>query len=109
LASSFNKALILLDYELNRNYIANTLCENKDKLNSCCKGKCFIKKKMAKEDSQEKSGMSKEKFETTLFLEDPSFGPMLNQSKKITYRQFTISISNQYLSAVFHPPGIIPA
>lgn len=41
-------AIPVIDYLLNRDYIAKNLCVNKDKPKSCCKGKCHLVKQLNK-------------------------------------------------------------
>ena len=38
----------VIDYLLNKDYIAKNLCINKDKPKSCCKGKCHMVKQLQK-------------------------------------------------------------
>jgi len=52
--STFNKAIILLDYNLNKNFIATSLCENRDKPKCCCQGKCYLKKQLQKDEPGKK-------------------------------------------------------
>ena len=53
----------LMEYSLNRNFIAENLCENKAKSEMHCAGKCFLSKKLAKsadtQDTQNQKGGSK--------------------------------------------------
>jgi hypothetical protein len=41
-------ALPVIDYLVNKDYIAKNLCVNKDKPRSCCKGKCHMVKQLQK-------------------------------------------------------------
>ncbi len=41
-------ALPVIDYLVNKEYIAKNLCVNKDKPRSCCKGKCHMVKQLQK-------------------------------------------------------------
>jgi len=41
-------ALPVIDYLVNKDYIAKNLCVNKDKPKSCCKGKCHMVKQLQK-------------------------------------------------------------
>ena len=41
-------ALPVIDYLVNKDYIAENLCINKDKPKSCCKGKCHLVKQLQK-------------------------------------------------------------
>jgi len=40
--------LPVIDYLINKDYIAKNLCVNKDKPKSCCKGKCHMVKQLQK-------------------------------------------------------------
>lgn len=42
--------LLWVHYEWNKTYISKTLCEKKDIPDSCCKGKCFLKKQVEKQE-----------------------------------------------------------
>jgi len=44
----FIPVIPVFEYLINRNYIANNLCVNKDKPKSCCKGKCYMMKQLQK-------------------------------------------------------------
>ena len=52
--------LPVLSYFVNYEYIANELCENQDKPEMECNGKCHLKKELAKASSEENSN-SKDK------------------------------------------------
>jgi hypothetical protein len=58
LLNPFKLYLPYLDYQLNYNYIVNFLCENKDKPEIGCRGKCFLSKALKsqeKDKSQQQS------------------------------------------------------
>jgi hypothetical protein len=38
----------VIEYGLRKDYIAKYLCENRNKPNCCCKGKCYLRKQIAK-------------------------------------------------------------
>lgn len=42
--------LLWTHYEWNKTYISKVLCEKKDIPDSCCKGKCFLKKQVNKQE-----------------------------------------------------------
>lgn len=46
-------AVPYFDYLLNKSYIANNLCVNKDKPDSDCQGKCHLVKELKKVNNQE--------------------------------------------------------
>ncbi|MEP6951485.1 MAG: hypothetical protein ABI863_19500 [Ginsengibacter sp.] len=56
---TFSKWIVIATYEINKDYIASNLCINKAKPSCCCKGKCFLQKKLvADEDQQQPTGNS---------------------------------------------------
>ena len=49
----------VVDYAINYDYIVDNLCENKDKPEMHCNGKCYLKKQLAEETTgKEKSPFS---------------------------------------------------
>jgi hypothetical protein len=53
-SSQFSQLFIYAGFELNRDYIASTLCENRDKPELHCDGKCFLMKKLKQAEEKEK-------------------------------------------------------
>jgi hypothetical protein len=110
-AQMSSRFVVLLDFELNKDYIAKNLCENRDKPKSCCKGKCYLKKQLAKTDKEENvpSGKTGKNKIEELFC---------NSFKKVNNRIFyviqndnypasknEIAVHN-YVASVFHPPQV---
>lgn len=109
-SSTFNKAIVLIDYSVNKNFIASTLCENRNKPASCCRGKCFLKKQLQKEESDKNNpGGLKDKMEVTLYCEEQA--DFLTAALPFNPIQFGNYHVKQYTaphSSIFHPPsGII--
>ena len=42
----------LLEYNLNKEYIASVLCENRNKPELACNGKCYLNKKLAQSQDE---------------------------------------------------------
>lgn len=109
LALSFQcqvKLGLLTYYSVNIEYIIKELCENKDKPELNCKGKCFLKKKMAQADESEKK--TNEIFKQVEF---PAFIP----NSTLTLNLKSIELENRYALVnnlynyqnyirIFHPP-----
>ena len=99
----------MLDFELNRDYIAKTLCINRTKPKSCCKGSCYLKKKLDKTDKEEGSSTTnnKDRNEVLFFAEAKStFNNyttvfVTNQKHLLPNAE---NIPNNTAGAVFHPP-----
>lgn len=49
----FHTALPLVEYQLNKEYIIQELCENKDVVASCCEGSCYLDKKIKKAQEED--------------------------------------------------------
>lgn len=106
LLQSFTRTFIIVNYEVNKEYISKVLCENKEKKAMHCEGKCHLKKELDKEEKKESTptGSSKEKVEITLFNESI---PVLfiHTANKVIYPADYIAILPQNCSiAIFHPP-----
>lgn len=55
LFGSLSRTILLLDYELRQDYIANFLCEKKDIPNNSCHGACHLKKELKAQNEQERN------------------------------------------------------
>ena len=40
------KTLVLVQFEINRAYIEKELCEQREEVNNCCKGNCYLTKQL---------------------------------------------------------------
>lgn len=112
-SSLFNKWAIVGYYEANHEYIAKVLCENRERPELHCDGKCFLAKKLKKAEEQEQKQTS-EKLEKiqkmTLFCV-----PLLSAEKKtLTFTSFIKRIvflphfffAQEESFGVFHPPQV---
>ena len=50
---SFGKSALVLNYQINKKAIAETRCENRDKPEMHCDGKCYLAKQLKKADEKE--------------------------------------------------------
>ncbi len=97
-------------YEINKDYIASHLCENRDKPWKKCCGKCYLHKQLKKaDDNNSKSLPTKtEKAEYALFIIPQKitlqFTPVTdNHHFTATDQRF---ITFDPLSSIFHPPPV---
>lgn len=69
LIQTSSKFIILVNFQLNRKYIAKNLCIKKDIVNNDCEGKCCLKESLNKAEKSENSNpkFPKEKFEFLYF------------------------------------------
>ncbi|MBL7712116.1 MAG: hypothetical protein JNL13_06620 [Chitinophagaceae bacterium] len=108
------KLSIVAWFELNQEYIAATLCENRDKPELVCCGKCVLTKQLKKADDTEqqdkKNTQSKaEQHSMVVYVLPSEAGQPLHSSaykdlqvqNPVVPAHFTVAV----LSSVFHPPG----
>jgi hypothetical protein len=71
-SANFSRLFIYAGFELNKNYIATHLCENRDKPWLHCNGKCFFMKKIRQAQEKEKNDerqSQKNLFQEALFAQ----------------------------------------
>ncbi|QNF34041.1 hypothetical protein HUW51_15410 [Adhaeribacter swui] len=108
LVQSFSKVFIVLDYQANKNYIAEFLCVNKAKPQMHCNGQCYLKKQLQKAEQQENQSTTpnlKHAAEITLFCQhlfSLPFTPVpLPVQHTFTYLP---GVAKANLRFIFHPP-----
>ena len=105
-----------IEYQLNKKYIAEVLCVNKDKPEMHCNGKCHLKKQLKKannlpekqqqEQPQTPPPLKSDPVITVLFLH--KYQEILIQScKKVIVPYIIIHYNFEFVSSIFHPPKII--
>lgn len=111
LTQTFSKWIVWVDYEVNKEYIAKVLCENKKRPMLHCNGKCQLAKKLAAEEEDAKksasnSAAAKMQFSETLF--DDCFNnanARLDQNDKNNYHPYYLLVAtSKYVPSIFHPP-----
>ena len=58
IVQSLNRQLIVINYQLNKEIITKKYCENKDKPDLCCNGKCHLKKQLNELDKKQGNPVS---------------------------------------------------
>lgn len=109
---SMVKLGIVAWYEVNKTYVATVLCENKDKPQLNCCGKCYVNKQMKKVDQN--SGSEKQvpgktaKAETVEYIMPltplHSNTAFILQDDKVYNGHYTGSKGHDAAPAIFHPP-----
>jgi hypothetical protein len=54
-AQSFSKWCLIAEFQVNRDFIARNLCVNRLNPISCCKGTCFLNKKLADDENKQQT------------------------------------------------------
>jgi len=110
-AQTFSKWCLILEYQVNRDFISKTLCVNRSTPLSCCKGKCYLNKKMANdESSQQVPGKGAPKDEPTLQVhhhENLLLQPLFTVSLITHSTRHLPGQAQEYLLSFFPPPRLL--
>lgn len=105
---NFNKALILVDFQLNRDFISKNICIKKDQADNCCKGSCQLKNKLKEADKKEQNtpaSNQKQVKEFQLYFQQFSPDNIASTfSVAEAFRPFQFPEINSPSFSVFHPP-----
>lgn len=103
------KSIIYLSFKNNQKQLAQTVCENKNKPNSCCAAKCYLDKEIKKEEKRQSDSSSSIKDKTekselkTGYITYLFTPPVCTESFIVLFPQ---SLPNNFTSSVFHPPSL---
>jgi len=107
-SSSFSRFFIYAGFELNKNYIATKLCENRNRPWMHCNGKCYLMKKIRQ--AEEKQNNAERESQKNLIQE--SYFETVSQVKFYTRLLQVIAIPNERIelpqgfNAIFRPPQL---
>jgi len=107
LLQTFSKGVILLGFEINRDFIAQTLCIKKAQTNNCCKGSCQLTKQLKEDDNTEHRGSpqnAKDKSEVQLFCETSHMPALPEFTTHTPGMYYLLPVSTLQKSSIFHPP-----
>lgn len=102
---SFRHYTLLAEFYLNQDYIAKYLCENRDKPQLHCNGKCQLKKKLQNEQQQQNSNRTDNK-ETApvLFCNTVNEYFAADFTLLKNYAFYSKDLLSPFSSALFRPP-----
>ena len=106
---TFSKFVIIMHFELNREYIAKNLCVKKDEANNCCKGSCHLNKKLEEEDKKEqKSPLQSliKEVEIQLFSQEINFSFFNCEIELNHFVAYFFTKSIKVVPSIFHPPEL---
>ena len=109
---TFKDLLTYAHFYVNRDFISRTLCINRDKPKTNCRGKCYLNKLIQENQEQEKNipNPIKEKKSNIVFLPTidrflPGIANTNKKRKRISYTpgSYSFAFSNE----IFHPPQLM--
>jgi len=109
LSAHFSRFFIFAGFELNKNYIATKLCENRDKPWMHCNGKCYFMKKL--KQAQENDRNTERQSQRNLFQEAfiAAHSPIKFQSSllRVIITPYNSGELKQFNGTLFRPPRIV--
>lgn len=106
LSTGFTRLFMRAGYELNKDYIAKVLCENKAKPKMQCNGKCYLAKKIkqAEEGEQKQHQSPSKRFSVEVFLVSQQgfkcYTQLVDEFLPVNKPSYTY----QQATGFFHPP-----
>lgn len=109
LLNPFSRTWVVVSYKLNESYISQNLCENKDKPQLKCNGKCHLKKQLAQsEQAEQKTHQNSNEKAEVLYcsvVNNYNFQTQFSYLyQPIQLGQYAAIYSQDYIDSVFHPP-----
>lgn len=102
----------LVDYAVNYNFITKNLCENRQKPQLLCNGKCYLKKEIAKASEGQSKNDSRVNIsgftDTFIINDDFVFLTIIDYNSEISNSVSELNFSYRFnlFSDIFHPPLI---
>ena len=107
---TFSKWVVLLEYNLTKDFIAKNLCVNKARPQLHCNGKCQMMKRLAEEEKQNSSNNSTTKISIQdLFCSNARIQldpPLLHAALVSINEDPPISAYSTPVVSIFHPPAM---
>lgn len=108
LGITFQSAFIQISYDLNKGFIAQELCVNKDKPSLNCEGKCYLNKqlKKAQQQKQDRQGQESNKPTITWSVADVNVTSLgLYQLQYNNSFAEVICNPSSFVKEIEHPPA----
>lgn len=108
--SNFSGLFICAGYEMNREYIAASLCINRDKPWMHCNGKCYLQRKVKEAEKEENNREVKNALSrlALTFCQAPNILSFkydeVVDSQNPLISKYNYCYSNTYISQIFRPP-----
>jgi hypothetical protein len=110
------KMFVYVQWFKNQEFIAKNLCENRDKPELKCHGKCKLMKAMAALEQKEQSNEKNQNTQLPNFLQEVFFTDKINFLPQFSFQDFSFqekisnhfyfnhSFKDAYLASSWHPP-----
>ncbi len=108
---TFSTWMMILDYNINKNYIATKLCKNRLRPQLHCNGQCVLMKKIKQQEEREQNVPGTLKLEILkVVVSSSSFFADIHPSIPLTKKVFLPLVNSgkpvDRTSPIFHPPAV---
>lgn len=105
----FHPFYALLEYTINKQYISQTLCENRNTPQLHCEGKCYLAKRVVQavevQSEKSKPAHARHNLEETLYLcQLHAVKLYLQEAIKLTLEAKHTRLLSAFHTDIFHPP-----
>lgn len=105
---TFSKWCLIAEFRIERDYIAKNLCVNRSRPSCCCKGKCYLNKKLAEDQSQQQTpgkGAQHEEIPLQVLAEDRLLpDPVVTILHSAYVTRYLTDKPQDYIPTFFAPP-----
>jgi hypothetical protein len=110
LFQSMSKLIVIVNFEIHRDYIAKNLCENRDKPKMCCKGKCQLRKQLNNTENEDTKNKISHRFTFDDYVCTDIKPLQIRYIPETIIKTKTGILSQEYsfdpLLSIFHPPQV---
>ena len=104
---TFSNYIIQADFYMNRSYITENFCINRDKPMMHCNGKCYLTKKLKQQEKQDQQAPAAKNLKFDIqpfFIPDPLVFSQINATVKTNYFIKNVFTIASFPHVIFHPP-----
>jgi len=108
MTSNFSRLFIYAGFELNKDFIATTLCENRDIPEMHCDGQCYLSKKIKQAQEKEKNNnqeLKKNNYQEAFLTEKPVLVTPFSIFLCLSAGEIPFDLPVQ-TTTIFHPPKV---
>jgi hypothetical protein len=105
---TFSKALLILDYQVNKDYIAKNICENRNRPEMKCEGRCYLCKKLRKEEKKDQENPERTAAAQSEVISTDLPTALPAPSRHVLATEFPSvheELYDRYIGSFFHPPA----
>lgn len=102
---SIQKTLVFAFYEIEKDYVIEKLCVNKNVKDSCCLGKCFIEKQTSEKEAEGIIINVLKNIKEQFYFEDSEVLVAFQPESINLYEKIESYKLSEYHKVCFHPPN----